>query len=73
MSVKPPKEAPGLLLSAADAAVTWWKSKRPVGWTIAQHVIDPTINTAGYREKRLARAAARWYAIQHPQHSGDAK
>lgn len=52
------------LLSAADAAVAWWRGLKPRGWGIRKHLDNPTVNCTTYREKLLARRAARWYAIQ---------
>ena len=42
---KPPDEATRALLAVADAAIRWWESKRPVGWTQARHLQMPTVNT----------------------------
>lgn len=56
-----------ILLAAADTAVTWWRGKKPVGWSIKQHLKNPTVNCSTYREKLLARRASRWYAVCHPE------
>ena len=64
MTVKPPDEAWKLLLTAGDAAVSWWREHKPRGWSVARHLANPTVNCATHRERRLARAAAYWYAIQ---------
>jgi hypothetical protein len=56
-----------VILDAADAAVTWWRGRKPIGWGIAKHLANPTINCPTYREKLLARRAARWYAVCHPK------
>lgn len=63
---KIPNEAPRRLLAAGEAAVSWWKEHKPVGYGIAQHLANPTVNCATEREKRLARAAAHWYRVTHP-------
>lgn len=63
---KVPDKAPQYLLAAGDAAVSWWREHKPRGWDVAKHLANPTVNCVTEREKRLARAAARWYAIQHP-------
>lgn len=55
------------ILEAADAAVSWWREHKPIGWGIAKHLASPTVNCVTFREKRLARAAARWYAACHPE------
>lgn len=52
----PAAAAEPAILSAARA---WWRSKRPIGWTEAQHLASPTINTMTQWESRLARAVAR--------------
>lgn len=64
--VEPPPEAARILLLAGDAAVSWWRAKKPVGWGVRKHLQNPAVNCVTERERRLARAAARWYAIQHP-------
>ena len=40
------EEAHALLILAA-AAKAWWESKRPIGFTTAQHLANPTINCTG--------------------------
>jgi len=51
------------LLSAADAAVTWWRAKKPKGWGVEKHLANPLVNCTTYREKLLARRASRWFAV----------
>lgn len=43
------------------AATAWWKSRRPLGWSEADHLSNPTINQLdpGGADKQLARAVAR--------------
>ena len=41
------------------AALAWWKANRPVGWSTADHMCHPAVNTVGEEESRLARAVAR--------------
>ena len=41
-----------------DAAIEWWKGRRPVGWTEVQHLVNPQINTSTYSEKSLCLAVA---------------
>ena len=41
-----------------EAAILWWESKRPPGWTAAQHKPHPWINTFGPEETMLAVACA---------------
>lgn len=50
------------ILDAADAAVSWWRAKKPLGWGVLKHLQHPTVNCATYREKILARRASRWFA-----------
>ncbi len=37
-------------------AVRWWKMRRPVGWTLEQHMTNPAVNTASEADKALAIA-----------------
>lgn len=60
---KPPPNAHLILLAVADSAVTWWRSKKPVGWGVEKHLANPLVNCVGYREKLLARRASRWFAL----------
>jgi hypothetical protein len=60
-----------ILLAAADAAVTWWRGKKPVNMSIAEHLKTPTVNCQTYREKSLARKAARWFLVTHPRYKED--
>jgi hypothetical protein len=47
------------LLAVADAAVDWWKTKKPVKWTKKKHLENPTINCTGSSlEKPLALAVS---------------
>jgi len=41
-----------------DAAIQWWLARRPVGWSEAQHLERPAINTTTPREAQLASAVA---------------
>jgi hypothetical protein len=41
------------------AARRWWESKRPLTWTLEQHLAAPRVNCAGSgAEDRLALAVA---------------
>jgi hypothetical protein len=42
-----------------QAAIRWWRSKKPCVYTLAEHLANPTINTTTDWEKRLAQAAAK--------------
>lgn len=44
--------------AVVDAAVNWWRSKRPVGWNVWDHTANPTINTTTDRENELAVAVS---------------
>lgn len=66
MTVKPPKEAPTLLLRAADAAVALWKTRKPIGLSVREYANTPTVNWPGRQSARMAKAAAKWWLIQHP-------
>lgn len=39
------------------AALAWWRSHRPVGWTLQEHLEHPKIN-AGYRDANEALVLA---------------
>ena len=47
------------LVGLEKAAIAWWRSKRPVDWSQAEHLKNPTINVATEREAGLALAVAR--------------
>lgn len=51
-------------LAVVAAAETWWQSKRPTRWRVAQHLKNPTINTTSEAEKILARAVAAMVKIE---------
>ncbi len=55
---KPLDEATKALLAVVDAAIRWWESKCPVGWTQARHLQMPKVNTSTARECELAQAVA---------------
>lgn len=40
------------------AALTWWRSKRPLAWSEAEHLANPKINTV-LSEQRVALAVAK--------------
>src|SRR5579859_839634 len=46
------------LLAVAEAALWWWSCNKPVGWTLAKHRRNPTVNCAYDSQAQLARAAA---------------
>jgi hypothetical protein len=39
------------------SAINWWKGRRPLSYTHAEHLRNPTVN-AGYRESSQKLAAA---------------
>ena len=41
-----------------EAAVRWWKSKRPVAWTPDQHYDNPLVNLVSEQERELGAAAS---------------
>lgn len=53
-----------VLLRMMDTAISWWRGKKPVGWGVLKHLQNPTVNCVTHRERLLARAVARWYAIE---------
>lgn len=40
------------------AALAWWRMHRPLAYSEAEHIANPTINTTSESEKKLARAVA---------------
>jgi hypothetical protein len=53
-----------VLLAVANAAVQWWKARKPADWSLEQHLADPAINCDGDGERQLAQAAAKWVALK---------
>lgn len=41
------------------AAYAWWRNRRPVDWSEAQHLEHPRVNCAGDAERKLAMAVAK--------------
>lgn len=37
----------------------WWRNKRPIQWTVAEHLKQPTVNCKGKEEFELAELIAR--------------
>jgi hypothetical protein len=60
----PPRFAGAVLLEVADAAVVWWVMKRPIQWSMGQHLASPRINCTTAAEESLAEKAAAWCALQ---------
>lgn len=60
MTTKPPKMTRQRALEATllQAAETWWKGKRPQGWSLGQHLAQSTVNTCTTHEAALAEAVA---------------
>jgi hypothetical protein len=47
------------LLALVAASTAWWESRRPPGWTLEQHVADPTAGCDGTAQERaLAEVVA---------------
>jgi hypothetical protein len=63
-AIRPAAEAPSGQVQPengiAQHAKAWWESFRPMGWTVEEHLRNPTINTSGESEEALAAAVARW-------------
>lgn len=51
--------------SVIDAALGWWESRCPIGWTLAQHLDNPTVNTATLAEEGLALVVAARVRKEH--------
>jgi len=41
------------------SAIRWWKSVRPAGWDLHDHLAAPDVNLSTNEEKQLAVAIAR--------------
>jgi hypothetical protein len=52
------------LHAVAEAAVAWWKERRPKGWSLEQHLADPMVNCGEDRERRLAGAVSKWVSLK---------
>ena len=48
-------------------AIKWWKMHRPCGWTQAQHLANPTVNTCTDSEKALALSIAEYIKLAGPR------
>lgn len=49
------------ILAVAAASKGWWESRRPQGWTLEQHLADPTAGCSGIvNDQALAQAVAGW-------------
>jgi hypothetical protein len=44
----------------ANAAVRWWKAKRPLAWSAEMHMENPAVNTTSPEERTLALRVAAW-------------
>jgi|WetSurMetagenome_2_1015567.scaffolds.fasta_scaffold1537050_2 hypothetical protein len=49
------------------AAIAWWRSRKPLAFTAAEHLENPCINTQSDAERRLAKAVAAeiWKGKRH--------
>lgn len=41
-----------------EKALNWWLSKRPLNFSVEDHLLNPTINTITQEEEELAEAVA---------------
>ena len=54
-------EASPQMLALAAAARTWWEAGRPEGWSLEQHLADPTAGRSALpQERALAEAVGMW-------------
>lgn len=59
----PPASVEALAYAILDKAIGWWKGHRPISWTQADHLDNPTINAhATDRDAELAAAVGAWLA-----------
>ena len=50
------------------AALEWWEGKRPIDWTIAQHLNMPAVNAiATVRDTHLAHCVAALVKANHTE------
>jgi hypothetical protein len=40
------------------AALAWWEELRPFGWSLRQHLDNPTVNTFSKAESKMAECVA---------------
>lgn len=38
--------------------LAWWEELRPLGWSLRQHLDNPTVNTTSAAESKLAECVA---------------
>ncbi len=49
------------MLALVTAAKAWWEASRPAGWSLEEHLADPTAGCRdGAQERALAEAVAQW-------------
>lgn len=56
---EPTRAETDAIVEAGNALVSWWRGRKPRGWSEAQHLANPTVNMATPRERRLAHAAVK--------------
>lgn len=47
----------------AASSKAWWLMKRPVGWSEAQHLQNPSVNCSDEPARELARSVAQWVQL----------
>jgi hypothetical protein len=57
------RERADLMDEVVGWAVCWWASKCPAEMTAAEHAKNPTVNTVGDREERLAYVVASYLQL----------
>jgi hypothetical protein len=60
--VPPSASASEILLNVADEAIAWWEGKRPCGWSVDEHLNNPTVNV-NPADHGLAEAVSSWVRI----------
>ena len=49
------------------AAIGWWRTRRPLDWSVEEHLETPAVNCVTYHEEKLAEAVAALIRKQYPE------
>jgi hypothetical protein len=56
--------------NALGAAIAWWHSKKPHGWTLEQHLETPHVSLGPPKEVALAKAVSAYLHAQRRKDKG---